>query len=218
MNLFSSTNAMVTPTTTNNVNGTNPSIIMNHEETAKEMDAVSVVANPKMIDTATSFVQRRWKAIVVTIMVVIMFVLFGMFIHFYHQTRDLNTKLELTQDIMEMDMEWFRNTTTASGSGCGDNMTLDNDETGTNSSSSSSISNNDHERDLGVCPDADNVYANGYTRNQALSNCNFLLTYQYGCRAGCARSFNRPFQIVRGGAWHNYCFCGYEASWYRVPY
>ena len=216
MNLFSSTNAMVTPTTTNNTNGTDPSIIMNHEETAKEMDTVSVVANPK-IDTATSFVQRRWKAIVVTIMVVIMFVLFGMFIHFYHQTRDLNTKLELTQDIMEMDMEWFRNTTTASGSGCGDNMTLDNDENGTNSSSSS-VSNNDHERDLGVCPDADNVYANGYTRNQALSNCNFLLTYQYGCRAGCARSFNRPFQIVRGGAWHNYCFCGYEASWYRVPY
>ena len=216
MNLFSSTNAMVTPTTTNNTNGTDPSIIMNHKETDKEMDTVSVVANPK-IDTATSFVQRRWKAIVVTIMVVIMFVLFGMFIHFYHQTRDLNTKLELTQDIMEMDMEWFRNTTTASSSGCGDNMTLDNDENGTNSSSSS-ISNNDHERDLGVCPDADNVYANGYTRNQALSNCNFLLTYQYGCRAGCARSFNRPFQIVRGGAWHNYCFCGYEASWYRVPY
>jgi hypothetical protein len=223
MNLFPPSTATVTPNTTTTYDN-DSSIIVNHKtvNAADDTNESNAVTSASKIGTVVpaAFLQRHWKAISLIVMMVMMIVLFGMSIHFYKEARDSALKQEVTLDILGQDIEWFRNTTASSG--CTTNPSLSSStENGNNTTMEDNATSNmdgSHERDLGVCPDADYVFAAAYTSRQAVINCNTLLTYRYGCSVGCARSFNRPYQIVRGGGWYNYCFCGYEGTWYRVSY
>jgi hypothetical protein len=223
MKFLPSSTAIVTPTTatttttTTTMNDNDSSVIASHKNfvTPKDdkeviMDSTAVTSS-KIFGTVSAFLQRRWKATALIVIMGMMIVLFGMSIHFYKEASDLALKQEVILDAMNLEVEFLRNSTTSS-SGCmktDGNMTMDAMDTDNGS--------NGNGRELYVCPDADNVVgASRYSSTEACNKCNTYLTRLHGCLPGCRRSFDYPYRILRGGNIYCDCHCGWEGSWIRL--
>ena len=195
------TNAAVTPDTTT-TNSTK-----SYVEAKKDVDAVSVVADSSI--KASSFLQRRWMAIAMVVMTIMMFVLFGLSIHFYKEASDLSMKEQITMDAMSLQVEFLRNATIMSS--------IDGNMTTMDENSSNIDGSNGNGRELYVCPDADNVLgASRVSGTDACNRCNTYLTRLHGCVPGCRRSFDQPYRILRGGNIYCDCHCGWEGTYLRL--
>ena len=192
------TNAAVTPTTTTTTNNSNSNV-----EVKKDMGAAD--SNIK----ASSFLQRRWMAITMVVMTIMMFVLFGLSIRFYKEASDLSMKEQITMDAMSLQVEFLRNATIMSS--------IDGNMTTMDENSSNIDGSNGNGRELYVCPDADNVLgASRVSGTDACNRCNTYLTRLHGCVPGCRRSFDQPYRILRGGNIYCDCHCGWEGTYLRL--